>query len=84
MNDDAIDQLLAALPAPDLDEALARRVLAAAKAELAADRAPPLQLGPALRGALVPALLSAAAVGRTALTVEAAAKIYGSDRDAKR
>jgi hypothetical protein len=78
MNDDSLDKALKALPAPPLDAKLADRVLAVARTELSPPekQAVPLQLGLALRGALVPALLSVAAVGRTALTVEAAATIY--------
>jgi hypothetical protein len=80
MNDELLDKALAALPVSGLDPDFASHALAVARTELApapSDRAMPFQLGLALRGALVPALLSVAAVGRTALTVEAAATIYG-------
>ncbi len=78
MNDEDLDRALAVLPAPELNPAFATRVLALARSELPtpAKQPTPLHLRLALRGALVPALLSLAAVGRTALTVEAAATIY--------
>ncbi len=87
MNDDSLDEALTALPAPALDPAFATRVLAVARTELTPPPArlgTSLQLGLALRGALVPALLSVAAVGRTTLTVEAAATIYDGSQGPKR
>ena len=82
MSDETLNKALTALPAPALDSTFAARVLARARAELAvpAKRSTALDLRLALRGALVPALLSVAAVGRTALTVEAAATIYEGGR----
>ena len=78
MSDQDLDQALAALPSPALDSAFSARVLVVARAELSLPVKPAasLDLRLALRGALVPALLSVAAVGRTAMTVEAAATIY--------
>lgn len=81
MNDlDPIAQALAKLDVPALDPGFAKRVGVIAKVELRAPapaaRSTPHWM-PALRGALVPALLTMAAIGQTATTVSTVSKIYG-------
>lgn len=76
-HDDPLDEALDAMATPALDATFAGRVLALARGELPAQQgATAARLGPALRGALVPALLASAAVVRTASTVEASIVIY--------
>jgi hypothetical protein len=81
MNDlDPIAQALAKLDTPALDPDFAKRVGAVAKLELRAPAAGSRSTShwmPALRGALVPALLTIAAIAQTATTVSTVSKIYG-------
>ena len=77
---DPIADALASLDAPPLDARFAARIGALAKLELRAPPAPAptrMQLRPAFRAALVPALLSLAAIAQVATTANIVATIYG-------
>ena len=83
MNDrDSMAETLDALDVPLLDARFANRVGSLARAELRApsrgarSTRPPLST---LRGALVPALLTLAAIGHAATTAGTVAAIYGKE-----
>ena len=78
-DDDLLTSLLDDLPGPSLPPALATRVLAIARTELApapAEVRAGARFRLAVTGAVIPALLASATVVRTTETVEVAAKVF--------
>jgi hypothetical protein len=85
VNEDQVAAEIDDLPVPELEEGFSARVLAMARAELAPAERPTAaaRVRLAVRGALIPALLTSAAGCRAVLTVETVEEVFQAEPSAE-